>query len=114
MLANSELYPGLGVSSCFRLSHIVYFLFQMNGLRVLRSQRVSPDSRQHMTQQKGNVRRELAKLVAHHLLSNGHLMVDLAIVNLELEPNKIGKNSSRSRLCPDWRNLLAGFRPHKW
>jgi hypothetical protein len=114
MHASSELHPELEVFSCFRLSHVIYFLFQMNGLRVLQSKRLSPDSTQHMTQRKGNVRRELAKLVAHHLLSNGHLMVNLAIVNLELEPNKIGKNSSRSRLCPDWRNLLAGFRPHKW
>jgi len=38
------------------------------------------------------VRRELAEFVAHHLLGNGHVMVDLAIVHLELETNEVGQD----------------------
>jgi hypothetical protein len=58
------------------------------------------------------VRRELAELVAHHLLGNGHVMVDLAVVHLELKTNEVGQNGCRSRLGPDWRNPLSWLRPH--
>jgi hypothetical protein len=40
----------------------------------------------------GDIRREFAELVAHHLLGNGHVMIDLAVVYLELETNEVGQD----------------------
>ena len=39
-----------------------------------------------------SLRCKLAKLVSNHILSNGHLMVVLSIVHLELETNEIGQD----------------------
>jgi hypothetical protein len=41
-----------------------------------------------------SVRCELAKLVSNHILSNGHLVIILSIVHLELETDKVGKDCS--------------------
>lgn len=45
--------------------------------------------------------------MSNHILSNGHLMVVLAVVNLELESNKVGQNRSRSGLRSYGRDLVA-------
>ena len=38
------------------------------------------------------IRRELAELVAHHILGNGHVIIDFAVVHLELEANEVGQD----------------------
>jgi len=39
-----------------------------------------------------SLRCKLAKLVSNHILSNGHLMVVLSVVHLELETDEIGQD----------------------
>jgi len=56
---------------------------------------------------RGNLRRELAELVAHHVFGNGHVMVGLSVVDLELEPHEVGQDGGRPRLCLDRDNPLA-------
>lgn len=50
--------------------------------------------------------------MSHHLLGNGHVMVDLAVVHLELEPHEVGENGSRPGLGPDRGNLLSWLGPY--
>lgn len=58
-----------------------------------------------------DIRRKLAKLVTDHILSDGHLIVRFAVVDHELEPDKVGQDDGGPCLCLDRRNALAGFRP---
>lgn len=60
------------------------------------------------------IRRKLAELMAHHLLGNGHVMINLAVVHLELEADKVRQDGSRPRLCPNGRDPLSRFRAHDW
>jgi hypothetical protein len=65
----------------------------MNAFRVLPQAGMSAGVALGRLRKKGTgyvIRRKFAELVAHHLLSNGHVVVDLAVVHLELEPDKIG------------------------
>jgi hypothetical protein len=56
-------------------------------------------------------RRELAQLVADHVLRYRELMVDLAIVNLKFEADEVGEDSSGARVCFDgWSGCL----PRPW
>lgn len=85
----------------------------MNGFRDLQRQQSAGIFFMRPKRRAGSViRREFAKLVAHHLLGNGHVMVDLAIVHLELEANKVGQDGGRSRLSPDRRSFLSWLGPH--
>ena len=50
--------------------------------------------------------------MAHHLLGNGHVMVDLTVVYLELETNEVRQDGCRTGLGPNRRNLLAWLGPY--
>jgi hypothetical protein len=50
----------------------------------------------------------------HHVLRDRHLIVDLAIVNLEGQANKVGQNGRRSCLRSDRRRPLAYGNLNDW
>lgn len=54
-------------------------------------------------------RREFPQLVSDHILCYAHIVVDLAIMNLEDEADKVGKNGCASGLRLDRRDTLAGL-----
>jgi len=43
----------------------------------------------------------------NHIFCDGHVVVDLAIVYLELEADKVGEDGRGSGLGPNGRNLLS-------
>ena len=49
----------------------------------------------------GDSRRELAQLVADHVFGDGNLVVGLAVVHKELEPDEAGQDGGGARLRPD-------------
>jgi len=57
-------------------------------------------------------RRKLSQLVSHHLLGDQDLQVVLAIVDLELQADEVGKDRGGARLRLDRGNPLAGLRPY--
>lgn len=56
---------------------------------------------------RGCVRRELPELVSDHLLGDGEVVVDLAVVDLEPQADKVGKDGGGAGLSLDRRRLLA-------
>lgn len=48
--------------------------------------------------------------MAHHVLGDEHVVVDLAVVDLELEPDEVGQDGRRARLRADGGDFLAGCR----
>jgi len=59
-------------------------------------------------------RRELAELVAHHVLGDGHGVVHFAIVDEELEPDEARQDGGRPRLRPDRRCRLVLLWSDDW
>ena len=55
-------------------------------------------------------RGKFSQLVAHHVLRNRHVMVDLAVVHLKLQPDEIRQNGRAARLCLDGRRTLPCWR----
>lgn len=53
-------------------------------------------------------RRKLSKLMPDHILRNGHIMIHLPVVDLELQPHKVREDRRRSSLGSDGRLFLAG------
>lgn len=53
--------------------------------------------------------RKFTKLMPYHVLGDGHILVVLAIVYLELQPNEAREYRGRARLCSDRGEFLAGF-----
>ena len=47
--------------------------------------------------------------MSHHILSDRHIVVDLPIVHLELEPDEVGQDGGAPRLRFDRDDTLAGF-----
>lgn len=47
--------------------------------------------------------------MAHHVLGDGHVVVDLAVVDLELEPYEVGQDGRGTGLRADWYDLLPGL-----
>ncbi len=70
-----------------------------------------PDSTRP-TRRGGYARRELSQLVAHHGLSDGHLVVDHAIVYLEGQPDKARQDRRGPRLGSNRRHPLAWLCAH--
>lgn len=46
----------------------------------------------------GYSRRELPQLVAHHVLRDSDVVIDLPIVDLELQPHEVRQDGRRARL----------------
>jgi hypothetical protein len=44
----------------------------------------------------------------YHILCDGHIMINLPIVDLELQPYEVGQDGRGARLCLDGRRLLSG------
>lgn len=57
-----------------------------------------------------NVRREFSQFVSDHILGYRDIIVLLAVVDLELQANKIRQDGSRARLCLDRGLSFAGLR----
>lgn len=57
-------------------------------------------------------RRKLPKLMPHHLLRDCHIIINLPIMHLELEPDEIGQDRRAPRLRFDGRGPLAWFGAH--
>lgn len=69
--------------------HVVFFLY----MGMPRFQFSSYPNRLPLVPNVGLSRRcKLAKLVSNHILSDGHLVVILSIVHLELETDKVGQD----------------------
>lgn len=47
--------------------------------------------------------------MSDHVFTNRHLVVVLAIMNLELEADKVGQNCCRSSLCSYRRDFVASL-----
>ena len=60
-----------------------------------------------MAPHKENLRRKLPKLVADHLLRDGHVVIHLAVVHLELQADEVRQNGRGPRLRPDRWDLLS-------
>jgi hypothetical protein len=45
--------------------------------------------------------------MSHHIFGDRHIIVDLPIVHLELQPDKVGQYCRRSGLCLYWLGFLA-------
>ena len=54
-------------------------------------------------------RRELPKLMPHHLLRDRHIVVYLPVVHLELEPDEVRQDGRAARLRLDGGRALAWF-----
>lgn len=68
-----------------------------------------------ITEKVVDARRKLSQLVSNHVLRYRHHQVVLAVVNLKLEPDKVGQNRGRPRLRAHRRHLFARlFRPDDW
>lgn len=52
--------------------------------------------------------------MAHHVLCNRHVVVDLAIVYLESQADEVGEDCSGAGFGLDGRCELARFGPHDW
>lgn len=52
--------------------------------------------------------------MAHHVLGDDHIVVDLAIVDLELEAHEVGQDGCGSCLCSDGHNLLSRLWSDDW
>jgi hypothetical protein len=52
--------------------------------------------------------------MAHHVLGDDHIVVDLAIVDLELEAHEVGQDGCGSCLCSDRHNLLSRLWSDNW
>lgn len=46
--------------------------------------------------------------MSHHVLRNRHLVIVLAIVNLKVEPDKVGQDGRRAGLRSDGGHLVVG------
>lgn len=57
---------------------------------------------------------ELSELMTDHVLGDADIVIYLAIVDLEYEPNKVWKNRGASRLSLDGRHSLTRLRTHDW
>lgn len=55
-----------------------------------------------------NLRRELSQFVSDHILRNRHMGVVSTIVNLELQPHKVGQDRRRSGLRSHGGHLVVG------
>lgn len=60
------------------------------------------------------LRREFAQLVANHVLRNDHVVVNLAIVNLKLETDKVGQDGCGPGLGSYRYNLLSRLWSNDW
>lgn len=47
--------------------------------------------------------------MADHILRDGHLVVDLAVVDLEAQANECGQDGGGTGLCADRGDVLAGL-----
>ena len=54
-------------------------------------------------------RRKLPQFMPHHILRDGHIMIDLAIVHLEFQPHEIGQDGRGACLGFDGCLAFAGF-----
>lgn len=82
-------------------------LDQILGFRVLRY-RISTRRPFLARQLDGaRIRRKLSQLVTDHVLGDGEGEIVLAVVDLELEPDKVGQDGGRAGLRADRRNLVA-------
>lgn len=61
---------------------------------------------------RANLRRELPQLVSDHILRYPHIVIYLAIVDLEDEAHEGGENGCASGLRLDGRDALASLRYH--
>lgn len=52
--------------------------------------------------------------MAHHILRDRDLVVDLAVVDLEAQSHKVRQDRGPARLGPDRRCFLAGFETWDW
>lgn len=50
---------------------------------------------------KGHIHRELPQLMSHHILRNGHRVVDFPIIYLKGQSDKIGEDGCGAGLCAD-------------
>ena len=50
--------------------------------------------------------------MSNHIFCDGHVVVDLAIVYLELETDKVGEDGRGSGLGSDGGDLLSPLPPH--
>ena len=60
------------------------------------------------------LRRELPQFMPHHILCYPHIVVDLAIVHLENEADKVGEDSCAARLRLDGRSTLSRLGANDW
>lgn len=59
------------------------------------------------------VRRELAQLMPDHVFRDGDGQIVLAVMNLKVEPDKVGQDRGGPGLRAHWGHLVAGlFGPH--
>ena len=63
-------------------------------------------------EKKKNLRRELAQLMPDHVLGDGDVVVDLAVVDRELEADEVGQDGRGARLRADRAYPFAGRRAH--
>lgn len=53
--------------------------------------------------------------MSHHILRHRELMIDLAIVHLELEAHEVGQDGRGARMRLDgWSGGLTRLRPYYW
>ena len=45
--------------------------------------------------------------MAHHIFRNRHIIVNLPVMHLELEPDEIGQDGRAACLCLNRRSILA-------
>ena len=58
---------------------------------------------------KQDLRGELSELVSHHVFGDGHVVIYLSVVDLELESYEVWQYRRRSGRGFDGRGALAGF-----
>ena len=59
-----------------------------------------------------DLRRKFTQLVPYHILGDSDIVVDLAVVDLENEADKVRQNCCAACLGLDWRCSLAWFWSH--
>ena len=69
-------------------------------------------ARAWVQRQRYHLRSEFTELMAHHILRNSHVVIHLAVVDLEIEPHEAGKNGGGACLCSDGCDSLAGYRAY--
>lgn len=70
----------------------------------------SPNHTTQETNKMENSRRKLPQLMPHHILRDRHLVVDLPVMHLELQPHEIRQDGGGSRLGFYRRCALARLR----